>query len=101
MIKLKKLHGSFYYAAEGWKFALKKDQNLRIHLLVAFCVLVLAFLLKLPRLEVVILFGMIILVISAELMNTAVEKIVDLIRFNHSTQKPNNKSAILPQTQTP
>lgn len=83
MIKLKKLRGSFAFAAEGWQFAIRKDQNLRIHLLIAFVVLVLAFLLNLTAIEKVIIITMITLVISAELMNTAVEKIVDLITAEH------------------
>ncbi|MEN9406808.1 MAG: hypothetical protein RLZZ455_24 [Candidatus Parcubacteria bacterium] len=83
MIKLRKLRGSFSYAGEGWQFALKKDQNLRIHLIVALLVLILAFFLGLSLLEIGILVAMITIVIASELMNTAVEKIVDLITAEH------------------
>lgn len=83
MIKLNKLKGSFYYAAEGWRFALHKDQNLRIHLVIAVLVLLAAFFYRLSVLEIGILTALITLVISAELMNTAVEKIVDLITAEH------------------
>lgn len=83
MIKLFILKKSFFYAAEGWKFALHKDQNLRIHFIVATIALFAAFVLQLSLLEIGIIVAMITLVISAELMNTAVEKIVDLITAEH------------------
>lgn len=83
MIKLTTLKSSFSYAAQGWQFALKKDQNLRIHFVIAIIVLLVALFFQLSNLEIGILVAMITLVITAELMNTAVEKIVDLITAEH------------------
>lgn len=83
MIKFTTLKNSFFYAAEGWQFALQKDQNLRIHFVIAFIVFLAALFFRLSLLEIGMLAAMITLVISAELMNTAVEKIVDLITSEH------------------
>ncbi|MDP3941618.1 MAG: diacylglycerol kinase family protein [bacterium] len=83
MVKIEKLKGSFTYAFYGWQFALKNDQNIRIHLLVALLVLAASFYFNLSFLETGILVAMMVLVISCELMNTAVEKMVDLITTEH------------------
>ena len=83
MVKIDKLRGSFSYAFQGWQFALKNDQNIRIHLLIAFLVILASFYFGLSIVEKSILVGMIVLVISCELMNTAVEKMVDLITTEH------------------
>ncbi len=83
MIRLDRLRNSFSYAAQGWHFALKNDQNLRIHVPIAIIVLLSAFYFHLSSLEIAVLFVMVVLVIASELMNTAAEKIVDLITTEH------------------
>ena len=76
--KRKKLRNSFKYAFEGVHRELKEEQNLKIHLLIMLCVIIAGFLLKISAIEwiiCIILFG---LVISLELINTAIELTVDL-----------------------
>ena len=76
--KRKKLRNSFKYAFEGVYRELKEEQNLKIHLLIMLCVIIAGFLLKISIVEwitCIILFG---LVISLELINTAIELTVDL-----------------------
>lgn len=79
MIDFKELINSFKYAITGIKSAVKNEQNLRIHFLAASIVLVLAFLLEIPKIEFIILILLISLVIIAELFNSVVEYIVDLV----------------------
>jgi diacylglycerol kinase len=70
---------SFSYALEGIKEAFQKEPNLRVHFLIAFFVVVSAFLLGFNRIEWILLIMMIFFVLTLELLNTAMEAIVDLI----------------------
>ena len=76
--KGKKLIKSFIYAFTGIKSAFNAEQNMKIHFFIMILVIILGFLLKLTKWEwitCIILFG---LVISAELMNTAIETLTDI-----------------------
>ena len=79
MINLKKLSLSFKYAFEGLWYAFVIDQNIRIHFLAAFLVIVLSIYFKISPFEMGILGVMILLVISAEMINASIEKMVDKI----------------------
>ncbi len=79
MIKHRTLINSFHYALQGIYYALKEDQNLRIHVIVAFCVVVASLYFKVNPFEMGILGVMILLVIATEMINTAIENMVDLI----------------------
>lgn len=83
MIHNKKLIKSFTYAWEGIKFAFKNDQNLRVHLIIAVIVIILSLIFDVSHFEMGILGIMILLVISAEMVNTAIEQMVDLITKEH------------------
>lgn len=75
----KRLLKSFHYAMAGLKHTWKKEQNFRIHLLFTIVVILFAQLLKVPIVEQVLLFIVIGLVLSLELINTAIENVVDMI----------------------
>lgn len=79
MIKHKTLLQSFGYAWEGIVYALKNDQNFRIHIAAAFIVILLSFYFDVSPFEMGILGVMIVLVIVTEMINTAIENMVDLI----------------------
>ena len=70
---------SFRYAIKGLIHALQSEQNIRIHLAIAFGVIICAYLLSIPFVQKLILFLTIGMVIALELMNTAVERIVNLV----------------------
>ena len=70
---------SFRYALEGLKYTLVTQQNMRIHFLAALGVLLFSLWLPLTKVEILILFVCILLVIVAELINTAVETVIDLV----------------------
>lgn len=69
---------SFRYALEGIVASLKTQRNLRIHFCAAVAVIFAAILFRLPPRDVAVLLLVIALVISLELVNTAIEAVVDL-----------------------
>lgn len=69
---------SFRYAYEGIKYALASQQNMQAHFVASFFILLLALLCGLSKLEILFLLLAVTLVIVTELINTAVEKAVDL-----------------------
>ncbi len=73
------LRASFNYALQGIVYALLTQRNMRIHVLLAGLVLTLAVLLRVTRVELLILLLTIGLVIAAELINTAIEAVVNLV----------------------
>ena len=75
----KKLINSFKYAFEGIFSSFKTEQNMKIHVILMILVIIFGIILKISKFEwiiCIILFGF---VISLELINTAIENIVDLI----------------------
>jgi diacylglycerol kinase (ATP) len=74
-----KLLRSFVYALEGLKYTVITQRNMRIHFLAALTVLFFALYLPMSKLEVLVVFITIILVLFAELINTAVEAVVDMV----------------------
>ncbi|WP_040948384.1 diacylglycerol kinase [Gorillibacterium massiliense] len=69
---------SMRYAYEGIKYALTTQPNMKIHFFVSFLVLAAAVLFGLSRNDILFLLLAITLVIVTELINTAIEKTVDL-----------------------
>ncbi|EKE04978.1 MAG: hypothetical protein ACD_19C00427G0025 [uncultured bacterium] len=69
---------SFRYAINGIKDALKSEPNLRIHFFASFLVFASAYYLKFDFKEFAILVLTISFVIALELVNTIVEKLVDM-----------------------
>lgn len=69
---------SFKFAINGIKDAIKSEPNLRFHFLASVVVVIMAVYLKFEQAEFAILFLTIFLVIILELINTMVEKLVDL-----------------------
>jgi diacylglycerol kinase len=74
---------SFKYAFEGIHYAFKNDQNLLAHILVAFLVINASMALRVTPFEMGILGLTIMMVIVAEMVNSAIEKMVDLITKEH------------------
>lgn len=78
-MKSKSLIESFNYAVAGIIHALKKEKNMKIHFTMATIVLVSSLFFDFTRIELLILFFAISLVIMAEMFNTAIERVVDLV----------------------
>jgi len=75
----KMLGNSFIYALKGIKTAFKSEQNLKIHFTIMILVIILGISLNISLIEWIICIIQFILVISAEMINTAVENTVDLV----------------------
>lgn len=76
---MKEFIKSFKYAIEGIIVAIKEERNLKIHICIMILVIICGFIFKISTMEwiiCIILFG---LVISLELVNTAIENAVDLV----------------------
>ncbi|MBI4733498.1 MAG: diacylglycerol kinase [Rubrobacteridae bacterium] len=70
---------SFNYAIDGFVYVLRTQRNMRIHFGAAFIALTLALFLKLQTWAVVALIFAAVLVIVAEMINTAIEATIDLV----------------------
>lgn len=73
------LYKSFKYAFEGLAVALKKGRNYRIQTAAGIIALILGFYLKISTVEWAIIVITIALVLIFELINTAIEAIVDIV----------------------
>ncbi|ADL68718.1 diacylglycerol kinase [Thermoanaerobacterium thermosaccharolyticum] len=78
-MKIKKLIDSFNYAIEGIIYTFKTEKNMKIHFAAAILVLILSLFYNFSKLEMIAIIVTISLVLMAEMINTAVETIVDLI----------------------
>lgn len=72
------LYKSFSYAFRGFKYAVDNERNMRIHLMVALFAIEFAQIYGLSSVEYIVLFLMFGLVITAEMINTAIEALVNL-----------------------
>lgn len=80
MIKIGRLIKSFRYSIKGLIKTWKEEQNLQIQSLVALLVLFLAFYFKISPGEWALLILSISLVLTIELINSAVERITDILK---------------------
>jgi diacylglycerol kinase (ATP) len=69
---------SFNYAIEGLIHVLRRERNMRVHFALATVVLVLAFAYDVTKVELMALLVAISFVLIAEMVNTAVEEMIDL-----------------------
>lgn len=70
---------SFNFAIDGIIYSLRTQRNMRIHFAIAVVVLALGLLVKISRLEFLVLLFSITLVMMAELVNTAIESAIDVV----------------------
>ncbi|MDO8885843.1 diacylglycerol kinase [Candidatus Oleimmundimicrobium sp.] len=77
-MKDRSLIKSFNNAIEGIIYVLRTQQNIRIHFLAAIIVLMSSLVLGVSRIEFMLILFAISLVVSAELLNTAIEYSIDI-----------------------
>lgn len=70
---------SFQFAFAGFRYAIQTQKNLRFQLIAAVLVITISTFLPMELIEWAILFLLIALVIATEILNTAIEKTIDLI----------------------
>ncbi|MDD5491190.1 MAG: diacylglycerol kinase [bacterium] len=78
-MRSKDIWESFNAAIEGITYVTKTQRNMSIHLGIALFVLFFSLFVRLDRIEVIMLFITVVLVLLAEMFNTAVEALVNLI----------------------
>lgn len=78
----KKIINSFKYAIDGFVSSFKTERNMKIHVLATIIVVILGILFKISSTEWCFCVVAIAIVISAELFNTAIETIVDMVSPN-------------------
>lgn len=69
----------FKYAVEGVVHVFRTQRHMRFHFLTMVLVLIVSLVFKLKREEVIVLLFTITLVLAAEMFNTAIEAVVDLV----------------------
>ncbi|MDI6785251.1 MAG: diacylglycerol kinase [bacterium] len=74
---------SFNYALAGIVYGLRTQKHMRAHFIIAFLIFTVTLFLDLSRIELVILFFSVALVLVSEMINTAIESILDLITEDH------------------
>jgi diacylglycerol kinase len=84
MSKRNSMLKSFGYAGNGIREAFKTEPNFRIHTIAAVISIILAFYFQFSLIKFAILILTITLVIILELVNTAIEKVVDKISPTYS-----------------
>lgn len=83
MINFRKLYLSFKKAFHGLKIAILEEQTFKIQVVAAVVVLLLMFYFPLRILERTILILTICLILSLELINSQIERILDFLQPNH------------------
>lgn len=68
---------SFNYAIRGVFWAFKHERNFKIHTVISLMVIMLGIVLQIPRSEFITCIICIMMVLSGELINTAIEKVCD------------------------
>ena len=86
MFNIRRFLKSFHYALEGIHYVFRNDQNLFIHFLIGGVVISTSLYLRVTPFEMGILGLTIMMVISAEMVNSAIEKMVDLITKEHRAE---------------
>src|SRR5688572_20429869 len=76
---MKNFLSGFLYALNGIATAFKEQRNLRIHFICALAVIATGLYLKISTFEWIIVCIMITLVLSLEMVNTAIENLVNLV----------------------
>lgn len=78
VLSIKRLRKSFGYAFKGIDDVIKHEPNMKIHVVVAILVVIMAFILKVSIIEWIILLLLIGAVLAAETINTTIENLVDM-----------------------
>jgi diacylglycerol kinase len=76
---MKRFLKGFYFAFNGIKYSFKTQLNFRIHVFLAVLALILSYILQIAIYEWIWIIAAISLVLIVELINTAIEALVDLV----------------------
>jgi diacylglycerol kinase len=80
MTRIKEFFKSFTHAFRGLKYALKNEKNFQNEIIVAVLAVSAMFYYRISRLEVIVVMTMIMAVLIMEMLNTIVERIIDILK---------------------
>ena len=80
MMTVQRLLQSFYDAGRGVAYVFRKEQNFRLQIFAALIVFGIIIVLPLRSWEVIVLILLIVMVLTMELLNTALENFTDLFK---------------------
>jgi diacylglycerol kinase len=83
---MKKFIRSFYYAGQGIRHCFRRERNFRIHIAATAIVIILASLLHCTAVEWVLLLICIGMVVSLEMVNTAIERFCNMVQTDFNPQ---------------
>lgn len=79
-MNFKRFKKSFLDAWRGIVYVYEQEQNFRIQLVFAVLIIILMLILKLRQTEIVVILLLILLVLILELLNSALEKFLDILK---------------------
>lgn len=82
---------SFGFAISGIKTSILLNRNLKLHIISAVIVLILCIILKLSVPEISLIIILILLVVTSEMINTAIEEVVNLVTKDYREEAKNAK----------
>jgi undecaprenol kinase len=80
MNRIKIFFKSFSYAMRGLRYAIRKEKNFQNELVVAFVVFLMMIYFHMRRTEIIVLLLVIASVLILELLNTIMERVVDILK---------------------
>jgi len=81
-----KLAKSFLIAAKGTFYEIVEERNIKIQIMIGLCIIIVSILLKIPKINFILILLVSFLVIILELLNTGVEKLIDAISPNYNKE---------------
>ena len=91
MLKNRTLYQSFKNALKGLFYSIKKERNIKIQMLFGFVVFLLASLFSFTYYEWIVLTFAVFFIIVAELFNTSIEYLIDLITLEYNKKAKKSK----------
>lgn len=88
---VKRICAAFFYSLQGLRTAWRSEHAFRQELMAALPAAVIALLLPVPALQKLALIGVLILVLIVELINSAIEAVVDRVSFERHPLSKNAK----------
>jgi diacylglycerol kinase (ATP) len=88
---VKRIYAAFFYSMQGFRSAWRSEHAFRQEIMLAVPALAIALLLPISALKKLALIGVLIIVLIVELLNSAIEAVVDRISFEHHPLSKNAK----------
>ncbi|MDO9231300.1 MAG: diacylglycerol kinase [bacterium] len=80
MTRVKEFFKSFSHAFRGLRYAIKNEKNFQNELIVAIIAVSFMFYYRVTRLEMIVITTMIMAVLIMEMLNTIIERIIDILK---------------------